>query len=335
MSKEHTDKIDDILSDALNDLDFEMDAEASENITFGQSVSSDRQENIVNNHIDEMAKRLDVPESAVSLAKSLRTQYRTQRGDLIGTALELIAASCLYCAVKVTEVPLDPTDFENAGGKIVTRKALLRRSKDIATTVGLDASAFYSSEQYVDRYCDELDVSVDVRDRAKEIVEKTEDIGLSSGKSPSGWAASAVYNACLDVGEKRSQKEISDIANITQVTIRTRYQEQRAVLREVESLPSDPIEVIRYLVDVTDASEPTPELAERLLENAKEAGYPVENESVLWALAALRRASQLTDGELKIKTLSQYTDANSKEIHTRTKDLRDVITALELQNIRN
>jgi len=334
MSEEFIEEIDDILSDVLSDVDATSSAEIEQNITFGQSVSAERQTAIVDDRIDQLAAELDVPAATVDLAKSLRDQYRDQRGDLIGTALELVAASCLYCAVKVTEVPLDPTDFVTADDTVVTRKALLRRSKDIASTVGLDPSAFFGSEQYVDRYCDALDVSDAVNERAREIIEITEESGLSSGKSPSGWAAAAVYNACLDVGEKRTQQELSRIANVSQVTIRNRYQEQRAELRQVDSLPSDPIAVIDHVAGASDVGPATRELAELLIENARADEYPVDEEATLWGLAALRRASQLTDREIKLKTLSQYTDEDSDAISSRARQLRSVLSQIELNNFR-
>jgi transcription initiation factor TFIIB len=334
MSNELGDEIDDILSGVLEDTQSDSTEDLGQSVTFGQSVSEERQTNIVNGRIDWLGDELNVPDAAIDLAKSLCDQYRDHRGDLVGTALEMIAASCLYCAVKVTEVPLDPTDFVEADDKIVSRKGLLRRSKDIATTVGLDPSAFFESDQYVDRYCDSLGVSDGVKERAHQIIETTEDEGLSSGKSPSGWAAAAVYNACLDIGEKRTQQELSDIAHVTEVTIRNRYQEQREVLRQEESLPSDPIGVVSHVADASDVDSSTRELAELLTRKARTNGLSVDEDAALWGLAALRRASQLADGDVKLKTLSQYTDENSSEISTRARELRSVLSQNELQQFR-
>lgn len=334
MSDDLGDQIDNILSGVLEDTQSDPTEDLGQSITFGQSVSEERQTNIVNDRIDWLGDELDIPGATIDLAKSLCDQYRDQRGDLVGTALELIAASCLYCAVKVTEVPLDPTDFVEADDTIVSRKGLLRRSKDIATTVGLDPSAFFESDQYVDRYCDALGVSDAVNERAHQIIEITNERGLSSGKSPSGWAAAAVYNACLDAGEKRTQKDLSDVANVTEVTIRNRYQEQREALRQIESLPSDPIDVVSHVADASDVRSSIRELAELLIRNARTDGYPVDEQTTLWGLAALRRASQLTDGDVKLKTLSQYTDENSNEISTRARKLRSVLSQKELQQFR-
>jgi len=334
MSDELGDEVDEILSDFLGDIEANSAEDVEESVTFAQAVSGERQTGIINNRMDWYAGELEIPDATVTLAKSLCEQYRNQRGDLVGTALDFVAASCLYCAVKVTEVPLDPTDFVEVDDTIVSRKGLLRRSKDIASTVGIDPSAFFESNQYVDRYCEDLDMSKAVNARAHRIIEITENSGLSSGKSPSGWAAAAVYNACLDVGQKRTQKELCDVANVSEVTIRNRYQEQRSAIRELESLPSDPIELIDYVADAIGIRLSTQELANLLIRKARITDYPVEKDAKLWGLAALRRAGELTDGHISLKTLSQYTDESSNEISIRAQKLRSVLNQIELEKFR-
>ncbi|KXB04619.1 transcription initiation factor IIB, partial [candidate division MSBL1 archaeon SCGC-AAA382A03] len=44
-------------------------------------------------------------------------------------------------------------------------------------------------------------------------------------KSPSGTAAGAIYIAGLKCGERRTQKEVAEVADVTQVTVRNRYKE--------------------------------------------------------------------------------------------------------------
>lgn len=318
-------ELDEILTEVLAD-ESESEPEYIEEtaVTIAHSVSESVQESITTERIEELATKLDVPESTVTMAMSLRDQYREQRGGLDGTSLELVATACLYCACKVTEVPLDPTSFVKADDTIVTRRGLLRRSKDIASTVGLDPSAFFSSSHYIDRYCDELGLGQDVRDRAHEIVDLTEETGLSSGKSPSGWAAAAVYNACLDVGEKRTQDQISSVANTSEVTVRNRYQEQREALRADESLPSDPVAAIEEITSTSHVSQPVRATARDLVVAARQRDKPVDEEPTLWALAALKRAGELVGETVSSKTLSQFTEESSSAISTRAKTLRQV-----------
>jgi transcription initiation factor TFIIB len=45
------------------------------------------------------------------------------------------------------------------------------------------------------------------------------------GKSPTGLAAAAIYIAGVELGERRTQREISEIAGITEVTLRNRYKD--------------------------------------------------------------------------------------------------------------
>ena len=51
------------------------------------------------------------------------------------------------------------------------------------------------------------------------------DQGVHSGKSPVGLAAAAIYAASLLTNEKVTQSEVSEVANISEVTIRNRYHE--------------------------------------------------------------------------------------------------------------
>ena len=58
-----------------------------------------------------------------------------------------------------------------------------------------------------------------------EILEKAQKAELTSGRGPTGIAAAALYVAALMHGEKRTQREVADVAGVTEVTIRNRYKE--------------------------------------------------------------------------------------------------------------
>ena len=48
---------------------------------------------------------------------------------------------------------------------------------------------------------------------------------LTSGRGPTGVAAAAIYIASILCNERRTQREVADIAGVTEVTIRNRYKE--------------------------------------------------------------------------------------------------------------
>jgi transcription initiation factor TFIIB len=80
-------------------------------------------------------------------------------------------------------------------------------------------------EQYVPRFASDLDLSDEAERRARELLRNAKERGIHSGKSPVGLAAAAVYAASLLTNEKVTQSQVSDVANISEVTIRNRYKE--------------------------------------------------------------------------------------------------------------
>ena len=56
-------------------------------------------------------------------------------------------------------------------------------------------------------------------------MKRAEEVELTSGRGPAGIAAAALYVAALMNDEKKTQREVADIAGITEVTIRNRYKE--------------------------------------------------------------------------------------------------------------
>ena len=80
-------------------------------------------------------------------------------------------------------------------------------------------------ESYVPRFVSDLELSDEVERRARELIEAARQDGILSGKSPVGLAAAAVYASALLCNEKVTQSEVSEVADISEVTIRNRYKE--------------------------------------------------------------------------------------------------------------
>ncbi len=78
---------------------------------------------------------------------------------------------------------------------------------------------------YISRFCSRLSLSNDVQVKTMEILKKAANNELTSGRGPTGMAAAALYIASVLCGERRTQREISETAGVTEVTIRNRYKE--------------------------------------------------------------------------------------------------------------
>lgn len=80
-------------------------------------------------------------------------------------------------------------------------------------------------EDHIQRFADKLNLSDETRDRAKVIIDQAKEKEILAGKAPTGIAASALYIASNIKGEKRTQKEVAEMLNVTEVTVRNRSKE--------------------------------------------------------------------------------------------------------------
>jgi transcription initiation factor TFIIB len=57
------------------------------------------------------------------------------------------------------------------------------------------------------------------------IIHKAEALEMTHGKSPCGVAAASIYIASQISDQPRTQREIAEVSNVTEVTIRNRYKQ--------------------------------------------------------------------------------------------------------------
>ncbi|WP_123538814.1 transcription initiation factor IIB [Halosimplex salinum] len=172
--------------------------------------------------VDRMASALGVPRSVREIASVM--YRRALDEDLIrGRSIEGVATACLYAACRKQGIPRSLEEIAEVSR--VDRKEIGRTYRYVSQELGLEMEPV-DPKQYVPRFCSELDLPETVQTKATEIIDETAEAGLLSGKSPTGFAAAAIYAASLLCNEKKTQREVADVAQVTEVTIRNRYQEQ-------------------------------------------------------------------------------------------------------------
>jgi transcription initiation factor TFIIB len=172
--------------------------------------------------IDRMASALGVPRSVREVASVI--YRRALDEDLIrGRSIEGVATACLYAACRQEDIPRSLEEVSEVSR--VEQKEIGRTYRYVAQELSLKMEPV-DPKQYVPRFVSELELSEEVQAKANEIIDVTAEKGLLSGKSPTGYAAAAIYAASLLCNEKKTQREVADVAQVTEVTIRNRYQEQ-------------------------------------------------------------------------------------------------------------
>jgi len=171
--------------------------------------------------IDRMASALGLPKNVRETASVI--YRRALNEDLLpGRSIEGVATAALYAAARQAGTPRSLDEIATVSR--VDKMELTRTYRYVVRELGLEIKPA-DPESYVPRFASELGLSEESERRARELLRTSQRAGIQSGKSPVGLAAAAIYAAALLTNEKVTQNEVSQVANISEVTIRNRYKE--------------------------------------------------------------------------------------------------------------
>ena len=171
--------------------------------------------------IDRMASALGLPDNVRETASVI--YRRALEEDLLpGRSIEGVSTSCVYAAARMAGVPRSLDEISEVSR--VEKSEIARTYRYVVRELSLEVKPA-DPEQYVPRFASSLELSEESEMRAKQLLRNAKEKGVHSGKSPVGLAAAAVYAAALLTNEKTTQAAVSEVADISEVTIRNRYHE--------------------------------------------------------------------------------------------------------------
>ena len=181
--------------------------------------------------IDRMASALGLPKNVRETASVI--YRRALEEDLLpGRSIEGVATASLYAAARQAGTPRSLDEITAVSR--VEKDEIARTYRYVIRELGLEVQPA-DPESYVPRFASDLDLSDETERRARSLLSTAKESGIHSGKSPVGLAAAAVYAAALLTNEKVTQNDVSDVASISEVTIRNRYHE---LLEAEDSAPA-------------------------------------------------------------------------------------------------
>jgi transcription initiation factor TFIIB len=136
--------------------------------------------------------------------------------------MESVIAACIYAACRSYNIPRTLDEIADASD--VERKEIGRTYRFIVRKLKIKVKPS-SPKDYISRFSSILHLSPKTQNEALKILKKADISELTSGRGPAGIAAAALYVAALINDEKKTQREVADVAGITEVTIRNRYKE--------------------------------------------------------------------------------------------------------------
>ena len=167
-------------------------------------------------------------ESHLGLPKNVRESaafiYREAAGKklLRGRTIEGVAAASIYAACRKYKIPRSLQELSDASQ--IDKKEIGRSYRYISRRLKLSVPPAGPMD-YISRFASDLDFPGEVQTKAIELIKIAMDKGLTSGRGPMGIAAATLYITSVQQGERRTQKEIADVADVTEVTVRNRYKE--------------------------------------------------------------------------------------------------------------
>lgn len=177
--------------------------------------------------VDRMASALGLPK-AVRETTSVIYRRALDEDLLPGRSIEGVATASLYAAARQMNNPRSLDEIQSVSR--VEKDEIARTYRYVVRELGLEVQPA-DPTSYVSRYASELNLPEETERRARKLLEAAKEQGAHSGKSPVGLAAASLYAAALLTNEKVTQGAVSEVTDISEVTIRNRYKE----LLEVES----------------------------------------------------------------------------------------------------
>ena len=144
------------------------------------------------------------------------------KGLVRGRSIESVIAALVYAISRQFDTPRTLDEIAEVSG--LEKREIGRTYRYVSRQLKIRILPAYPID-FVPRFCSMLGLSDKVQAKSVEILKKAKKLDIISGKGPTGVAAASIYIACVLLGEKRTQREVASIVDVTEVTIRNRYKE--------------------------------------------------------------------------------------------------------------
>ncbi len=171
--------------------------------------------------ISKISNGLSLPKNILETA-SLIYRKAVKERLIRGRSIQGVTAAAIYVACRQCGVARTLEEIAQASN--INKKEVGRSYRFLVKELDYFIPPLKPS-QYVTKFSNQLTMQGKVEEIAHKILSAAKDLKLTSGRGPTGIAAAASYIASVLTGERKTQREIAEIAQVTEVTIRNRYKE--------------------------------------------------------------------------------------------------------------
>lgn len=178
-----------------------------------------------------LSSKLAIPEHIKETAWKIYSNVAKKKLTM-GRSIDGFIAASLYAAIRVNEFPrlLEEVSDASMTPRHTVHHSLGIIIKEIFPGLGLKYKPI-TAEQLVFRFGNDLGLPMDIKKKAINLLIQSSKNGLLRiGKDPKGLAASVIYLAAKTSNYRKTQAEVSEIAKVTEVTLRTRAKQVKSKL---------------------------------------------------------------------------------------------------------
>jgi transcription initiation factor TFIIB len=181
--------------------------------------------------IDRLSSQMGLKKSVKELAATIYRRLIVKR-LVRSRSIEGLAAASIYAAFRMRKLPRSLKEI--AKHSHLDAKVIGKHYRLLVRKLGL-RMPIPDSMNYVPKLLTALELPSEMQEKTLEILQKAKDHnGLTVGRDPKGLAAGAIYIASILTDNRVTQREISQAAGVTEVTVRNRYKE---LVRELQIEP--------------------------------------------------------------------------------------------------
>ena len=161
---------------------------------------------------------------AKNIVETSAITYRkiVNKGLIRGRSIRGMAIACTYLACRQNKLIRTLTELSNASG--IDKKVIASNYRFLVKKLKIFVPPM-KSNQHITKLSNQLGFTGIAEGIAHKILSGAKRQKLTSGRGAKSIAAAACYIASIISGEGKTQREVAEAADLTEVTIRNRYKE--------------------------------------------------------------------------------------------------------------
>jgi transcription initiation factor TFIIB len=176
--------------------------------------------------LDRLTDKVRLPPTVKERA-ALIYRRALDKGLVRGRSISAIAAASIYAACRSSQTPRTLKEVSRAS--LVKKKDVSRCYRLLLRELDMHMPT-YDPIRCISKIASKVDIQVKTQQRAMDVLREAGKKRMIAGKDPMGMAAAALYIACVQENEKKTQKQIAESAGVTEVTVRNRYKDLKEAL---------------------------------------------------------------------------------------------------------